>query len=391
MKKKRIAIVCFEGPFNISGGVQRRIAEEVEHFSRLNIELTVLFSGGGNPVNQGNVVYYPIPVLPGLYPFKTLMFSVKVARLFKQWPQFDLVETHHDAGAVMLFSKIFGIKPSKVWIEVIHGVFLDEFLAALQYGKFFSKPTLQAFALAFLSIFEMLSTHFSSAVIVVSSYAAKRVHKLYLTTTRKIHIVPNGIDTELFYPDARSTQKGGTLGDTSRRSFLYVGRLDPRKGVIILLRAFAKAYAIDPNLELVIIGTGLQEDMVCEECLRLNMSNAIHLIGRRTDQEIIDAYHMAYAVCMPSFQEGQGIVALEAMACGVPVIATKVGGLAEIVLHRNTGILVPPKDIDAMAEAITEITRDGKFRAFLSGNAREWSLQYDWNFQLRNLKNCTGH
>jgi glycosyltransferase involved in cell wall biosynthesis len=383
---KRVAIICFEGPHHIMGGVQRRLAAEVAYLSKLDIELTMIYSGNGEIFTDRNICYIPIRVPALIYPVQTMLFSMRVARLLHRLPFFDLIETHHDAGLSLLLSILFyGKKPGKVWVEVIHGVFLDEFLSIFRHGPLFSLSTLRAGALAPLSLCEMLAAHLATLVVAVSDYAANKIHQLYRVPRSRIYIFGNGIDTNFFCPAHPLTGAPPPSSGPAVRRFVFVGRLDPRKGPLVLVRAMAGLRAEYPAIDLEMIGTGLQEQEIREECERLHLSDIVHLRGRLSDREIAEAYHAAYAACMPSLQEGQGISALEAQACGTPVIASRAGGLPEAVLDGQTGILVSPGDVAGWSKALLDLCRDDELRARLAYNAPLWAASFDWDIQLRKV------
>jgi glycosyltransferase involved in cell wall biosynthesis len=137
---------------------------------------------------------------------------------------------------------------------------------------------------------------------------------------------------------------------------LVLGRLIPIKGHSILLRAFAAARAEVGEVKLDVVGAGAEEPALRALAQQLGLGGSVRFVGGTTD---IDPWiEGAAVVVVPSLGEGFGRVAIEAMERGRPVIASDVGGLAEVVAHRATGVLVPPGEEHALKEAIVELVRD---------------------------------
>jgi glycosyltransferase involved in cell wall biosynthesis len=137
---------------------------------------------------------------------------------------------------------------------------------------------------------------------------------------------------------------------------LCVGRLIPIKGHIVLLRALALARRVEPRLELRIAGQGPLEPALRELAAELGVTEAVTFLGQVTP--IQGAIEQAMAVVVPSLGEGFGMVALEAMERSRPVIAAAIGGLAEIVVDGQTGVLVEPAAAESLAEGIVRLVRD---------------------------------
>ena len=149
---------------------------------------------------------------------------------------------------------------------------------------------------------------------------------------------------------------------------LCIGRLIPIKGHIVLLRALAEARRTLPTLELHIAGRGALESPLRELAHDLGLSDAVRFLGHVAP--IQDEIARNMAVIVPSLGEGFGMVALEAMERGRPVVASAVGGLSEIVVDGETGLLVRPGDADALAAALVEIGRDPARSAALGAASR---------------------
>ncbi len=188
----------------------------------------------------------------------------------------------------------------------------------------------------------------------------------------KVVLIRSSIDPTQLAPSAspQSVREAeGVSSDT--RLLLLPASLDHRKGIDVLLEALAllaKEHALHPTLWLA--GTGPQEEAIENRIARLGLDEQVQLLGQR--QDIPDLLAACDLFVLPSRREGLGVAALEAMAAGKPVIASRVGGLGEAVVHEGTGLLVEPEDAPALAEAIARLLDDAALRARLgaAGPAR---------------------
>lgn len=381
----RLAIICFEDPRHVTGGVQRRIAAEVAFFSEHGARVTVICEGKGEASEEGNVRYVTVPTPAIIYPLRTMLFSARAARLLRGMPRFDLVETHHDAGAAGLLASRRMKRDGATWVEVVHGVFSDEFACVRRHAGILSRGTLAASGLLPLSVVEGWAARRADAVVAVSDYAARQIVRRYRVPRRRIEVLPNGIETARYSPGAgRATKPEGDC------EIVYVGRWHARKGVPQLLHAFAIATTALPAPRLTLIGGGPLEASLREDAARLGIAERVTFRSGLSDEEIVEAYRAADIVCVPSLQEGQGIVALEAQACGAPVVATRAGGLAEAVVEGVTGLVVEPGDVPALAEALAGMASDSEARRDYGMRASEWACRFAWPLMLSRVEGFYG-
>lgn len=232
----------------------------------------------------------------------------------------------------------------------------------------------------------------SAAIVAASEIEAAELVDLYGADTKRLAIVPCGVDTELFCP-IRQVDARAMLGrDQCERLVLFVGRIEQIKGVDVLLKALGLLFFRRPDLRseicLVVVGGALDpEDDASEadkviELRRLvhahRMEDNVDFIGS-ADQRRLALWYSAADVCaVPSLTESFGLVALEAMACGTPVVATRVGGLQTVVENGESGLLVPAGDYQALAEAIAEVLSDHRLRIHLAHGARERAEVFTW-------------
>lgn len=148
-------------------------------------------------------------------------------------------------------------------------------------------------------------------------------------------------------------------GTTPRQAFgqhvLFVGRLAAVKGVPLLLEAFARVRAQYPQARLTLVGDGPDRAALQSRAMALGLEDVTEFAGYRTQEEVAALLQKADMLVLPSFAEGLPVVLMEALASRIPVIATPVAGVSELVRDDETGLLVPPGDIDALAEALDRL------------------------------------
>ncbi len=236
----------------------------------------------------------------------------------------------------------------------------------------------------------------SSAIIVPSmDYARESVLSQELLSSRRLVEIPNGVDTKHFTPGTPKRKLPLTITpEEQKRTFLFVGALDrPHyfKGVDILLRA---AKIIETTgVRIVIVGDGDMRSSYELLAKKLGITNRVFFAGRVSPELLPDYYRSTICTVLPSINMGEvfGITLLEAMASGKPTIATTLPGVRTVVDNGLTGLLVPPSDVESLAEAMItilsprlaeEMGREGRLKAV---------AKYDWakiGFLLRSL--CRG-
>jgi D-inositol-3-phosphate glycosyltransferase len=212
--------------------------------------------------------------------------------------------------------------------------------------------------------------------------------RLYKADSRKITIIPPGVDLEMFHPHEPGDAKERIGVTPCDRMILFVGRIEPLKGVDTLLRAMALLAHECPtwanNMCVAIIGgdpnTTENEEMERLKSIRseLGITDLVTFLGARDQDKLHHYYSAAEMVIMPSHYESFGMVALEAMACGTPVIASEVGGLAHLVRDEHNGLHVPNGDPVALAQAIARLAEDHALRKRMGRAAHLYAQQYSW-------------
>ncbi len=212
---------------------------------------------------------------------------------------------------------------------------------------------------------------------------------LYRAESRKLAIIPPGVDTSHFYPIPADEAKQYLGLKSENRMVLFVGRIEPLKGLDTLIQAMSclDLQQVHRPVHLAIIGgepDAIPEDMTEEMtrlqklCDELCMGGMVVFLGKRGQDTLPYYYSAAEVVVMPSLYESFGMVALEAMACGTPVIASEVGGLGYLVQNDVTGFTVPDSDPAALCEKLSMLLGDTDLRETMGQHAAEYALDYAW-------------
>jgi D-inositol-3-phosphate glycosyltransferase len=212
---------------------------------------------------------------------------------------------------------------------------------------------------------------------------------LYKAKESKISIVPPGVDVSHFYPIPSDEAKLFIGLKPDARIVLFVGRIEPLKGIDTLIQAMSCVRLKDEPrpVHLAIIGgdpAASPQEMTAEMarlqklCDDLAVGHTVVFLGKRDQSTLPYYYSAAEVVVMPSHYESFGMVALEAMACGTPVIASDVGGLSFLVRDGETGFTIPDDQPDTLCEKLTLLLDDPGLRAAMGGRAAEVAQDYAW-------------
>jgi phosphatidylinositol alpha-mannosyltransferase len=190
-------------------------------------------------------------------------------------------------------------------------------------------------------------------------------------------IIPNGIDVERFSPEVEPFEKYMD----GRKNILFLGRLERRKGLIYLLKAFYEVKKEIPNSRLIVAGPGTRLRKPYEKWARnhrLSMDDLI-FTGYVSEEDKPRYFKTADIYCSPATsRESFGIVLLEGMAVGKPVVASHIDGYSSVITHGQDGLLVPPRDVTSLADTLITVLKDKSLREELSEGARATAESYSW-------------
>jgi D-inositol-3-phosphate glycosyltransferase len=227
-------------------------------------------------------------------------------------------------------------------------------------------------------------------IIVATLAEMTQLRFLYRADSRKMTVIPPGVDTSHFYPIPADEAKQYIGLKPENRMVLFVGRIEPLKGIDTLIQAMSclDLQGMHRPVHLAIIGgdVDVSPEEMSEEMTRLQkmcddlcMGGMVLFLGKRGQDTLPYYYSAAEVVVMPSLYESFGMVALEAMACGTPVIASEVGGLGYLVQNGITGYTIPDSDPAELCDKLSHLLGNADLRNQMGNAAAEYAADYAWN------------
>lgn len=347
MSDKKIKIIQITHDLRI-GGLQRIVVDICSYINKsiFDISICCLRDLGEfqRELRKQGVTVYRIPT-PGGNGIDYLSF-LKLYNLIKR-KEIDILHTHNTYPFIdgTLAGKMAGIP------VLIHTDHARDF------------PDKKRYMLT-----ERILSSFVNKIVAVSEATKLKLVHYEKINSDKIIVIWNGIDPEKFKNEINTIEKKKQLGVVDRYPILGLGvRLSKQKGITYLLKAISKIIKEFPQLLLLIAGYGEEENTLKQETSKLGIDYYVRFLGPRLDMHEILAILDLYV--LPSVWEGMPLVILEAMAAKKPIVATAVDGTKEVVIHEESGLLVPPKDCNALVTAILRILRNPNFAAYISENA----------------------
>lgn len=213
----------------------------------------------------------------------------------------------------------------------------------------------------------------TAKIIAVSHMVKSRIMERDWIDPSKIDVIYNGIDTNRFCSPLSKENAQERLGIRAPTVIGTVGRLEKPKGHIHLIRAMRRVREKNPDLRLLIAGSGSLESVLKSEAARQGVDQSVIFLGSRRDiPDVLKAFDI---FVMPSLSEGLPVALLEAMSSSIPVIVTPVGGIPEFVNDGVNGIIVPPSDESALAGAILELSDDRSRLTELGTNGKQTIIE----------------
>lgn len=214
-------------------------------------------------------------------------------------------------------------------------------------------------------------------IVANSRFTAETITKTYPNTTSKVRHCYKSVDVARY--KAISETRQIALPDPDQPVVLFVGSNMHRKGVPDLIKAAPGVIKGHPQAKFIVVGSDKSMDQLKALCAKLKVSQNFEFVGWKSQQDLLGLYQQATVFVMPSLTEALGVTFLEAMAAGVPVIGTNVGGIPEIIQNGSNGLLVPVESPDSIAEAINRLLADESLPKQLTENARATLDQFDVN------------
>ena len=321
------------------GGAQDNTLYTVELLDKVKYDISLCCNLNGELVSRAkkieHVKLYDIPHLcREVNIYNDIRAFLSLYSLIKK-ENFTIIHTH-SSKAGFLVRLAAKLNKTPIVIHTIHGFSFNDFMNSLKKN--------------FFIYLEKLSAGWADALITVSNLNKKKVVDLGITQVDKIENIYSGIDLSL-YTNKRNDQFRKELNMDKNHLLLgSVGRLSDQKDPITMVEAFGIVIKSFPNAHLVLVGDGELRQKIVKRIDQLKLNGRVHLTGNKNNPWQI--YHSLDLFIMSSIYEGLGRSITEALSCGVPVVCTSVEGVPEIIRDNKTGILVPPKDSNALADGV---------------------------------------
>ncbi len=366
----RIGMICGQFP-PVTGGVAAYVYNISEKLAQRGHKVTVITRGSWSRTYHarvGNIDVYRVRFIP-LYPFHLQPHGFYIKQLLSSLESnFDVLHLH---SPLIPF-----IRTSLPMVVTEHGTvkgFIDNLDLIDSYslvGKTFRKM--------YVSIDRKI-VESADKVIAVSKACAQELREWY-GLKKDIEVIYNGVDTKFFIPGNRNHNQA---------YILYSGSLITKKGLPDLIRSATYICQEYPDMKFILAGDGPLEKQLKGLVHQLDLDNNFSFVGYINRDKLLSYYQNAAVCVLPSYHEGLPTVLLEAMACGIPTVATSVAGNSEVVKDGETGFLVPPKEPKRLAEAILTLLGDNKLRREMGINARKQAEEsYDWEVIISKIERC---
>ncbi len=312
-----------------------------------------------------------VPFFP-LYPFYIHLHGLFVNNLFKSLePQVDIVHIHSPLSPL--------VKTSLPVIVTIHSPLLSdsEHVEVRSLSSLLTKISARLVSYPL----ELKLINASDMVTTVSNSVAQELQS-YQLDPKTVRILYNGVDETFFSPQPNK-QCGGT------KNILYVGRITREKGLFDLIEAGRYICDKRSDVHFTCVGNGKELGILKQNTRTRGLEDKFTFTGQVDKKRLLKLYHDADIFVFPSYHEGFPTVLLEAMACGLPIVATDVNGNRDVLSAGKNGVLVPPKSPKGMAEAILTLIENEPLADTLGTHARKTVEEnYTWDIVTNRILEC---
>jgi glycogen synthase len=375
----RIFMLSWEYPPRIIGGLARHVEGLSKDLASMGNEVHVVtldFPGAPYEEKEGSLYIHRVAVglpAPTFHTWVLLFnhfFEKRLGQLAKEFGAPDVVHVHD-------------------WLTVSGGVAAKHLLRAPLVMTFHSteasrssnSPSPES---AMVEGLEWWGSFESARIIAVSGWMKSEVVSMFKVPEEKVTEIPNAVDPQKFEGpvDIQAIRAKWRVME-GEKLITAVGRLTSQKGFDDLIRAYPMIMHAIPASRLLIVGDGYMRRELESLAERESVGDRVTFAGFVSESDLVGALRASNMVAVPSRFEPFGIIALEAMAAGVPLVVSRVGGLAEIVEDRVDGLEVDPNSPSAIAEAAIRILSDRTLASRLAEKGREKAKAYSWNIAAK--------
>jgi glycosyltransferase involved in cell wall biosynthesis len=356
----------------VSGGIGYYVYNLSKGLIKKGHKVTVITRGSTGRVEKEVVdgidifkaTFFPI------YPFHISLHGFFVNSLLKSLgPEFSLFHLHSPitppikTTLPIITTVHTAMRIDSKYHEVVDPYSLAEKIQSMYFSPFVESQVLRL----------------SDMVTAVSPSVANELNG-YGVDSSQVSVMWNGVDEKVFFPIKNK--------ENLEKYVLYTGVLRARKGLFDLIKCAILVNNIIPDIKFVICGTGPLLQKLKEQVRSVGLEEKVIFLGRVDRKKLIQIYQNATIHVLPSIYEGLPTVLLEAMACGLPVVATNIGGNREIISSNINGLLVPPGSPEEMAKMVTMLWNDESLRKRIGDSARETILKkFTWDIIVNDFVN----
>jgi glycosyltransferase involved in cell wall biosynthesis len=378
MNKVTVFMLSWEFPPRIIGGIAAHVHDLSLALGQLNVDVKVItcdFPGAKDYEEIDGISVHRIDSYK--YPTSNFASWVYMMNLNMQDYAIHLIREEVERGKVCVIH-CHDWLVAKVAIGLKH-LFRIPLLATIHSTEHGRRKGIQSEYQRMIHQTESWLANEAWRVICCSKYMAEQVSQLFNIPFTRIDTIPNGVNSDQYSTVSPSPTFKQQYAHPREKLALYVGRLVYEKGVSVLVDA-VNLVQQQTNAKFIIVGDGYMRDRLVNQAQQVRALNKIFFTGFLDEESVKKLYRVADVFVIPSLYEPFGIVALEGMASGVPVVASGVGGLAEIITHDQTGVLVYPNNPESLAWGINRVLTDPGYAQWLKENAREHvKTAYNWN------------
>jgi glycosyltransferase involved in cell wall biosynthesis len=346
-------------------GVERRVYEMARRFKKFHVYANVYTSSSQQELPEIKIRQMSRRTVTKP-PKRNYAFCAQyVSNLFRELSRrnndYDVIDANGHLSLIPCASA--GLVRKKPVVATIHDLYLDDWKKMYRgRGSFFGMP------------FELLSSKMPFAKIITlnSTLKSRMINRLRIPASQ-IEIIPSGIDFKHIRKVKVEKRKDDRI--------LYVGRLVPQKNIDILIKAFSEI----EDAELVIIGEGSEETKLKKMVKYMGLDSVNFAGSLKNYDDVIREMKMASMLVLPSSRENFGIVPLEAMACGTPVVSTATEGPVDYIDSGRNGFITPIGDATALKKAMQTLLSEKKLRRKFSSNGVKTAMRYDWDEIVRRI------
>jgi len=365
----RVLMLSWEYPPHLVGGLGRHVENLSRHLAAQGEEVTVMtFTDGSSPPKETVEGVNVIRVNPYTmrYPdFTTWVqgLNMLMVDIASQVPGFDIIHAHD-------------------WLSAYAGIALKHMarkplLATIHATEMGRRGTLHNETERHIHEMEWWLGFEAWRIICCSNYMSGEIASNLGCPVAKIEVIPNGFDPRLFNTGSGEPGKGEGPGtNDGSKTALFVGRLVHEKGPDLLIKA--AGILKERGLKFNIVGEGAMKPYLEEMSRKGGLRDHVRFFGHVSDLELSELYRRSYACVFPSLYEPFGIVALEAMSAGVPVVVSKTGGLDEIVDDGVNGLEFTPGSAESLAQALQRLLDEPALSPKLVENGKASLGKYSW-------------